>query len=137
MRGQVLQSTLAFNPYRQAQEKVATISFTKLPSYLSSGAGRDVWRFSLQTFETSQVFDEEDDDDTPRQNAELVIDNHFRGIKPLRSFRKASDHKIEYLNFLQQDRTMSDSLQLYCNIGPGRTRIWIIQRKRRLPHVVA
>jgi hypothetical protein len=101
--------SLALNPYRQAQQKVATISFTKVPSHLSNGAGKDVWEFPLQTFETSQVFDE-DDEDTPRRDAELVIDTHFRGFTPLRSFQKASDHKIEYLPFLQYDTTISDSL---------------------------
>lgn len=92
--------SLAFNPYREAQEKVATVSFAKVPSRLSNGAGKDEWQFPLPIFEPLQVSDEDDDEDIPRRDAELVIDTHFKGFTPLRSFQKASDHKIEYLTFL-------------------------------------
>jgi hypothetical protein len=99
--------SLAFNPYRQAEEKVATISFAKVPNHLSNGVGKDEWRFSLPTFETPQLFDEEDEEDTPRRDPELVIDTHFKGFTPLRSFRRAADHKVECVTFLQ-NRTMPD-----------------------------
>jgi hypothetical protein len=104
--------SLAFNPYRQAQEKVATISFARVPSRLSNSPAKDEWRFPLPTFEPPQVSDEDEDEDEdiPRRDAELVIDTHFKGFTPLRSFQKALDHKIEYLTFLLYDRTMSDSL---------------------------
>ena len=87
--------SLAFNPYRQEQEKVATISFAKVPSHLSNGAGKDEWQFPLPTFESPQVSEEEEEDDTPRRETYIVIDTHFKGFTPLQSFQNASDHKIE------------------------------------------
>ena len=57
--------SLAFNPYRQAEEKVATISFANLASHLSNDVNKDEWRFPLPTLEPPQVFDEEDEEDTP------------------------------------------------------------------------
>jgi hypothetical protein len=87
--------SLAFNPYRQSEEKVATISFVKVPSCLSNGAGKDEWQFPLPTFEPPQVLDEDDDEDTPYRDAQLVIDTHFKGFTPLRSFQKTTDHRIE------------------------------------------
>jgi hypothetical protein len=91
-------SSLAFNPYRQAQEKVATVSFAEVPSSLSNGTGKGEWKFPLPIFEPPQASGDDDDEDIPRRDEELVIDTHFKGFTPLRSFQNASDHKIEYLN---------------------------------------
>lgn len=102
--------SIAFNCYRQARERVATISFARVPSTLSNDAGKDEWQFPVPRSEPPQVFDENEDEDAPGRDAELVIDTHFRGFTPLRSFQKAADHKIEYLAFLQYDITVSDSL---------------------------
>jgi hypothetical protein len=111
--------SLAFNPYREGQEKVATISFAKVPSHLSNDAGRDEWQFPLPTFEPPGAFDEDDDKDTPRRDTKLVIDTHFKGFTPLRSFQKASDHKVEYVIFLQYNRTMPDLCSCIAISGLG------------------
>lgn len=91
--------SIAFNCYRESRERVATISFAKVPSALSNGA-KDEWRFPLPSSESLQFVDGSEDEDTPSRHVELVIDTHFIGFTSLRSFRKVSDHKFEYVTFL-------------------------------------
>lgn len=91
--------SVAFNPYREAQEKVATIRFASVPNSLSAVGGKDEWRFPLARSEVPEVSDEDDDEDTPHRDVQLVFDTHFKGFTSLRSFRNTSDHKIEYVVF--------------------------------------
>ena len=91
--------SIAFNPYRLEQEKVATIRFDRVPSSLSINAGKDEWRFPLPRSELRRVFGESDDD-ASLKDAEIVFDSHFRGFTSLRSFQNALDHKIEYVTIL-------------------------------------
>lgn len=90
---------IAYNPYRQDDEKVATVSFA-----LSSNKGKDEWQFPLTTFKPQQNLDEKEEQEVPRGEAGLVVDTHFKGFTPMRSFRNAADHDIEYILFLFHTR---------------------------------
>jgi hypothetical protein len=92
--------SVASNPYRNGQEKVATINFERVPSTLSGGVGKDEWRFPLLG-SVPQVFDGDDGENPPHRDTDVVLDTHFKGFTPLRSFQNAPDHKIEYVTYLQ------------------------------------
>lgn len=110
--------SLALNPYRQEHEKVATVSFASVPRVLSNSVGKDQWQFPLHGFDYHQVSDE-DEEDTPRREAELVIDTHFKGFTPLRSFRNASDYQVEYVVFLYCSRRRTDFYSCIAISGLG------------------
>lgn len=77
--------SLATSPYRP--EKVATISFKDTPMCLLKG---DEWCYDISD---SRQPDSHNIDRLPRTS--IVIDSHFRGFTPLRTFELESDHKTE------------------------------------------
>lgn len=89
--------SLAANPYRPQQEKVATLTFTRIPSFLYSSENETQWCFTIPNLQLPQASDEDVDDDTFRRATEIVLDNHFRGFTPLSSSQNISDHKFEYV----------------------------------------
>src|SRR5947207_12319847 len=111
--------SIASNPYRQAQGKVATISFASVPSSLFNSAGKDEWRFPLQGSEFRRVPSKDGDDDAPHSGLELVFDTHFRGFTSLRSFQNPLDHKIEYVTTLQNHKALPDRRSCIAISGLG------------------
>jgi hypothetical protein len=83
--------SIAANPHRR--ELVATVSFTECPSVLA-GKDRDEWSFQTKACVRTQLAD----DMSLNEDGEVIhlnIDTHFRGFTPLRSFKTATEHKVE------------------------------------------
>jgi hypothetical protein len=89
--------SLAANPYRPQQEKVATLTFTRISSCLCGSKNETQWCFTIPNLQLPQASDRDADDDTFRTATEIVLDNHFIGFTPLSSFQNTSDHKLEYV----------------------------------------
>jgi hypothetical protein len=89
--------SLAANPYRPQQEKVATLTFTRIPSCLCSSKNETQWCFAIPNLQLPQASDKDANGDTFRRATEVVLDSHFRGFTPLSSFQDTSDHKSEYV----------------------------------------
>src|SRR5947199_775050 len=67
--------SLAANPYRPQQEKVATLTFTRIPSCLYSSKNETQWRFTIPNLQLPQAIDKDADDDAFRRPTEIVLDN--------------------------------------------------------------
>jgi len=85
--------SLALSPDQNS--KTATVDFATPPTCLPRD--RDEWSFKIPAIEINAEGDGDDNDEDfiPRALT-ITIDTHFRGITTLKSFKKSSDHKIEY-----------------------------------------
>jgi len=111
--------SLAANPYRPQQEKVATLTFTRIPSCLCSSKNETQWCFTIPSLQPPQANDKDADDDTFRRATEIVLDNHFRGFTPLSSFRSTSDHRFEYVVLCNAMKIISHSISCIAISGLG------------------
>ena len=90
--GTVKLMSMAISPDRKT--KVATVNFKNSPTCLSPD--RNEWSFGIPDAKSSDADIENDDGDDVIPKAPVItINTHFTGITMFRSFKNASEHRVE------------------------------------------